>query len=86
MSQTIQITVLNDLLSFADHPHLGEAKFKSNVDVHTFLHNVNNYFLQHGIISNKWKMQIIYSLVDKKKWTALKIVNCYVGKSALWTI
>ena len=55
-SQTSQITVLNDLPSFAGHPHPGEAKFKSDVDVHTFLRTVENYFLQHGIASHERKI------------------------------
>ena len=81
-SQTDQITVLNDLPSFAGHPPPpppGEAKFKSDVDVCT----MKNYFLQHGITSDERKMQIVYLLVDKKKRRALNIINCYVGKKYL---
>ena len=83
-SQTSQITDLNDLPSFAGHARRpGEAKFKSDVDVRTFIRIVENYFLQHGIISDERKMQIVYSVVYKKKGTALNIVNCYVGKNYL---
>ena len=74
-SQASQIIFLNDLPSFACHPRPGEAKFKSDVNVRTFLRTVENYFLQYGITSDKRKMQVEYSLVDKKKGTPLNIVN-----------
>ena len=80
-SPTSQIAVLNDFLSLAGHPRPREAKFKSDVDVRTFLQTPENYFLQHGITSDERKMQIVYSLVDKKKGTALNIVNCYLEKN-----
>ena len=80
-SQPSQITVQNRLPSFAGHPRPGEAKFKSDVNVRTFLRTVENYFWQHAITSDERKMQIVYSLVDKKKGTALNIVNCYVEKN-----
>ena len=77
-SQTTQITVLNDLPRFAGRPKLGEASFKNDVDVRTFLRTVENYFVANGIASNVRKIQIVYSLIDKKKGTALSIVGCYV--------
>ena len=55
-SQTSQITVMNNLPLFAGHPQLGEAKFKSDVDVITFLRTVENYYLQHGITSDQRNM------------------------------
>ena len=79
-NQTTQITVLNDLPSFAGRPKPGEAPFKNEVDARTFLRTVENYFVANGITSDERKIQIVYSLIDKKKGTALSIVGCYVSR------
>ena len=79
-NQTTQITVLNDLPRFAGRPKPGEAPFKNEVDARTFLRTVENFFIANGITSDERKIQIVYSLIDKKKGTALSIVSCYVSR------
>ena len=79
-NQTAQVTVLNYLPRFAGHPKPGEAPFKNEVEARTFLRTVENYFVANGITSDERKIQIVYSLIDKKKGTALSIVGCYVSR------
>ena len=66
-NQTTQITVLNDLPRFAGRPKPGEAPLKNEVDARTFLRTVEIYFVANGITSDEHKLQIVYSLIDKKK-------------------
>ena len=83
-NQTAQITVLNDLPRFAGRPKPGEAPFKNEVDARTFLRTVENYFVANGITPDERNIQIVYSLIDKKKETDVSIVGCYVSRKVLF--
>ena len=83
-NQTTHITVLNDLPRFAGRSKPGEAPCKNEMDARTFLRTVENCFVANGITSDERKIQIVYSLIDKKKGTALNIVGCYVSRKVLF--
>ena len=75
--------VLNDFPRFPGRQKPSEAPFKIEVDARTFLRTVENYFVANSITSDEHKIQIAYSLIDKKKGSALSIVSCYVEKSLI---
>ena len=76
-----QVTVLQDLPLFTGNPKPGDAPFKPELDARTFLRSVENYFLQHQITNNERKLQILFSLIDKKRGDAIRLITCYAGKN-----
>ena len=48
------------------------------------MRTVENCFIANGITSDERKIQIVYSLIDKKKGTSLSIVGCYVSRKVLF--
>ena len=75
-----QLTILQDMPLFQGHPRRDEPRFKPDVDARTFLRSVEVYFEQHDITDDKKKMQIVFSLIDKKRGDAIKLLTCYAGK------
>ena len=65
-NQATQITVLYDLPHFAGRPKPGEVPFKNEVDARTFLRTVENYSVANGNTSDERKIQVVYSLINKK--------------------
>ena len=62
-----QITVLQDIPKFTGNPKIGEPKFVPEIDARTFLRTLENHFSNEGITSDEKKLQIFFSLIDKKK-------------------
>lgn len=75
-----QLTVLQDLPKFTGNPKEGDPPFTSDIDARTFLRTIENHFLQNDITANERKLQILFSLIDKKKGDAIKLLTCYAGK------
>ena len=59
---------------------MGEPYFKPDLDARTFLRTLENHFTQHGITSDEKKIHIMFSLIDKKKGNAIRLLTCYAGK------
>ncbi len=83
MAQLNQLTVLSDLPKFTGNPKEGEPYFKSELDARTFLRTLENHFSQHGITSNSKQIQIMFSLIDKKKGDAVRLLTCYAGRTSV---
>jgi len=76
-----QLTVLNDLPRFTGNPRPGEPSFKMEIDARTFMRTVENYFASHSVSSDERKLNILFSLIDKKKGDAIRLLTCYAGKA-----
>ena len=66
---TQNYTILTDLPKFTGDARADEADFKSELDARTFLRSVENYFQVHGVTTDQRKIQILFSMIDKKKGT-----------------
>ena len=75
------LMVLQDLPKFAGNPKQGDVPFKSEIDARTFLRSVENYFLQNQITTDEKKLQVLFSLIDKKRGDAIRLITCYAGKN-----
>ena len=76
-----QLTILQDMPLFQGNARKNEPRFKPEVDARTFLRSVEIYFEQHDITCDKKKMQVVFSLIDKKRGDAIKLLTCYAGKN-----
>jgi len=76
-----QLTVLNDLPRFTGNPKPGEPSFKMEIDARTFMRTVENYFASQSIVSDERKLHVLFSLIDKKKGDAIRLLTCYAGKA-----
>ena len=74
------LTVLQDLPKFTGDPKDGEPHFVPDIDARTFMRAVENHFLHHNITADDKKIQLMYSLIDKKKGDAVQFLSCYVGE------
>ena len=75
-----QFTILQDLPQFSGNPRPGEPYFKPTIDCRTFLRTLDNYFAQNDIKSDEKKIQILFSLVNKQRGDAIRMITCYAGR------
>ena len=81
MAALTQFTVLQDLPIFTGNPREGEPYFQSEIAVRNFLRAVENYFTNNSIVNNAKKLSVLYSLIDKKRGDAQRLVSSYAGKT-----
>ena len=68
-----------DMPLFQGNAKSNEYKFKHEIDENTFLRSVEIYFDQQGITSDEKKMQIFFSLIDKRRGDAIRLITCYAA-------
>ena len=65
---------------FQGNPRADEPRFVPDIDARTFPRTVEIHYNQHNITSDEKKLQVVFSLIDKRKGDAIKLLTCYVGK------
>ena len=75
-----QLTIIHDLHLFQGNPRPTEPRFVPDIDARIFLRSVEIYFEQHNITSNEKVLQIVFSLIEKHRGDAIKLITCYAGK------
>ena len=80
MATPHNLTVLPDLPKFAGNPKKGEAYFQPDIDSRTFIRTLENYFEVQGITDDTRKLRLLFSLIDKSRGNAIRLVTCYSGK------
>lgn len=80
-SSLAQFTVLQDLPIFSGNPREGEPSFKNEINVRDFLRATENYFLNNNITDNQKKLSILFSLIDKRRGDAMRLVASFAGKT-----
>ena len=83
-SHVQELIVMADLPKFAGDPKSGEPYFKPDVDSRTFMRSLENYFATHDIRDDNKKIQILFSLVDKKRGDAKDFVTSYADEPISW--
>ena len=81
---TQNIAILNTLPTFSGDPRDTELHFKSETDARTFMRSLENYFSCNNITEDDNKLQVMFSLVDKRKGDALDFISSYVGLAVSW--
>ena len=71
-----QLKIVQDMPLFQGNPRPAEPRFTPDIDAPKFLRSVEIYFDLHGITSDEKKMQI-FSLIDKRRGNAIKLITCY---------
>lgn len=79
-SALTQFTVLQDLPIFTGNPREGEPYFRNEIHIKDFMRAIENYIAHNDIRDDSKKLSILYSLVDKRRGDAQRLVASFAGK------
>ena len=77
-----QLTVLQDLPLFSGNAR-SNKDFTPDIDASTFMRAVENHKNQQGITSDEKKLQLFFSLIDKKRGDAIQLITCYTKRKGI---